>query len=250
MTRTSLARAFEVVAYWQANNEIPAAKLADLYSSKANLNDLSEPVTCGFVSACLTVNKRALAVPSIRDKLLKIDADHGVKGPFSSIYTLKALVERGERHEYIEWAIDSIIHDINMGTCFISDITYRSIYGGKANGNRGIVDKSNLRKAFGILLASSYGTKFDVETRDRVSLITSSHQAYYNMFGNPQDKTPTDISWMSVLPESGQMFIRFVEAPLQRTKTSELLHRIVLAPLSKASGVDISCGHPFSGKFQ
>ncbi len=212
-----MARAFEVVAYWQANNEIAATKLADMYASRANLNELREAVTSGFITAALPVHKRALSVPSIREKLLQIDAEYGVKSPFASIYTLKALVERGERQEYIEWAIDSIMHDISLGTTFLGDITCRAIYGGKANQGRGLVDTSNLRKAFGILLVSSYSTKFDVETRDRVRLMSSNHTAYYNMFGHPMAKKPTDISWMSILPQSGQMLIRFVEAPLRRT---------------------------------
>ena len=214
MSRTTLARAYEVVSYMQQHgNKISSAKLAELYATKGGLNELSEEVSVKFVDASLYVNKRALSVPGVRKALLAIEARHGIKTPFQSIYTMRALCEKAERQEFIEWAIDSLMHEVMIGQLLLTDINIRNILGKSPGANgRGLIDITNLKRAFALLIASTYSVKFDIETRNIISTMTASHGEYYRLFGHPEDKKAKNISFMAELKESGQMLVRFVEA--------------------------------------
>ncbi len=214
MSRTTIARAYEVVAFADAyGKNTSAAKLAEMYTSKGALNELSEEVSVKFVDAALYVKKRALSVPNVRKALLDIESKHGVKTPFQSIYTMRALCEKAERQEYVEWAIDSLMHEVMIGQPLLSDINTRNILGKVAGANnRGLIDSTNLKRAFALLIASNYSVKFDMDTRNLISTMTTSHSEYYKLFGHPEDKKAKNIAFMSTLKESGQMLVRFVEA--------------------------------------
>eukprot|EP00959_Pyramimonas_sp_CCMP1952_P474786 9503848-Pyramimonas_sp.AAC.2 len=209
-----MARAFEIMVYkrdqeLKCGTTLSAETLSKMYSEKGELNDLSESVSKSFVDAASTCHRRALSIPSIRDLLLKCEAQYGIVNPFQSIYTLEALVKRAETEDNIMWAIASILHALKARYMMVSEINSRTVVG-KGTGGKGIVDRANLRREFSDLLASTYAQKFSPDTRDVVMKITRSHVEYYTLFGEPGD-LGHDISWVALLPESGQMLVRFVE---------------------------------------
>ena len=226
MSRTPIARAFEVIAYkkqYEAKHggTLSSQALGHLYETKANFNELSEPVSKTFVEAALTCYNRALNIPCIRAVLLTMESKYGVKNPFQSIFTLEALVRRCERQEFIEWGVASIEHQLMAKYALPGEINSKTITG-KNQGGKGIADRCNLRRSFGQLIASSYATKFDNETREVIRKMSMSHADYYTLFGTPVNSHKHDISWISLLPLSGQMLVRFMEVSLHPKKNSAL----------------------------
>jgi hypothetical protein len=213
MSRTPLARAYEVIAY-KARCETTSGTLTpemmeEIYAKRGELNELSEKVTKSFIDAAVTVHARALSIPAVQQLLTGMERHYGIKTPISSIYTLDAIVKRVDSDECIEWAIASLLHQVEESHLLITDLSVRNLTG-KGQGGKGLIDLACLRRRFLRFLAFTYVEKhpFDLETKVAMRKMLD-HSVYYTMFGMKNAKV--DISWISLLPLSGQNLLRLAE---------------------------------------
>ncbi len=138
---------------------------------------MSETITITFVDAAVTVYNRALSVPAIRCLLDQAEIEFGVKTPFSSIYTIEAIIKRASHQEMIEWAVASILHMIKEEHCSVTDIGVRGITG-KGTNAKGIVDMTNFRYRFArhVVTVIAERHPFHVETKAALVHMCKSHQ--------------------------------------------------------------------------
>ena len=165
----------------------------------------SEPVKKSFVDACVTVKARLLNLDAPRNALLKSDAtDAGA--PFSSIYTLEAVVKRGSSPPAIEWLIMILLDYVKTGALTKSDISVEKLTG-KRSGGKGLLDtliaKHDAAKAF-LVFAGNH-----MLHTATIKFLADWCIGIHKYRGVVQDQAA-----FSVLPKSNQAFIRLFEETL------------------------------------
>ena len=224
MSRTPIARSYEVLAYRKQIGDCSAKTLADLYKDK--LSEMSEDVSESFVDASVTVHNRALGIDSIRQLVQNAEEKFGVKTPFRSIYTMDMVIKRAETTPFIEWCVASIMHFLEEGSIRMSSLSQRELTG-KGKGGKGELDLLVMQHKIAKQITNVWMERnaFTGEVVEICRNMTTDHTKYYELFGKPGDTTH-DISWMTLLNVSAQKLLRLIEAwgaPIRSNKTKPII---------------------------
>ena len=85
-----------------------AAAVATDYRNNLRMSKSSEEVSDSFVDNALTLNKRALTIPAVREAVDKLQDLLGTGSPWNQVSKMIKVVQKGKIPLNIEWTFVSI----------------------------------------------------------------------------------------------------------------------------------------------
>jgi hypothetical protein len=191
---------------------ITMAQLYNLFSEHVRLSDNSEKITESWIETASYVYDRLFTHEPARASVLRCESKYGLVGPFDSIYKLHAIASKTKLPPVMTWVVQWIEEFWNTKVT-VGDMSYRSLTG-KGQGGRGFVDLLIMKLEIKNFIVGNFCTKHKIHPQACAALqdLTSSVASYMEMFGSAGAESSTYMTWISLLPESGQKLIKFTEA--------------------------------------
>lgn len=102
-----------------------AKQLSQLYDEHVKFSSRAEPRTESFIDSCITIAKRMLVVPEIKDLLAKLQGMP--EFPLNSISKLQLVIEKCQSSAKMTWWLSKLIDDLMSNAREIGEISARNI---------------------------------------------------------------------------------------------------------------------------
>ena len=201
MRRSSLQRMYEVVLFKQSRDKasgqaLTVDQVAELYSQKVRMSNVSEPVSRNFVLSAIRVHKVLFSVPFIRIFLMTCEDKHGVRNPFDSIQKLDVIGMRLKDSADLKWAITCLCDMWQMGS--VGETIGERQLKGQAPGmqGKGLVELAMLKRSLRDVLLNDFvnAKGYAPEVLSQMQSLTVDIASYRRTFGMPGKIAPTDLT--------------------------------------------------------
>ena len=98
----------------KGNGDADPGDVAAMYATIQYAQN-SEPVTLPFVKTAMLVAKKLLTIPSVKDALIKFDADNPPKHALDSSNKLDAIIQKTKPERHLEWTVLLLIDLLQSG---------------------------------------------------------------------------------------------------------------------------------------
>ena len=170
----------------------------------------SDAVTVSFCDTAIKVWDRMLGNQHVRDRILAAEQQFGKSTPFDSVYKLEAICTKGKTTEQCLWLVNHMVDVITDGLAQTQEFSHRTLTG-KGMGNKGTLDlflyKLEMKNYF-VEFADTSG--FTTHVKSCLHSILD-HATYREKYGFKKKRK--SLQFLSILPESGRMFLQCVTDP-------------------------------------
>ena len=229
LARSLRQRVFDVAGFKTEKDKengtaMSSEKASKLYRQHVKWSSSSEVVSTAFVDSALTIWRRVLNSQENHTLLEWCDSMYmdSKRNPFTSIYTLQAVVDRARTPQLITWALHGLIDAYRMEQIDMSHFAVGKI----KDPRESYVEVLNFKSAMKNELLGPWLDNLNVTSNVK----QVARQKFMNfksvrdsITGYPGDAT-VDTSWLAHLPESGSRLMDFLEDCSDMAMTS---HRCV-----------------------
>jgi len=233
MRHNALQKIYGVIVFFTSLPGNPSAKeVADLYREHVTYaddkseNDKDNEMSDSFVEMALTVHHKVLCHGALRDKLMALASEEGMKNPLDSVVKMNALATKGKIPEVIVWAGLLMIDFYESGALPSEGLSTRQLLGQSAGSNgKGLIDLMAYKREFKEYFTGPFLDErtFPSEVKAKMREITASVSAFRaaagygyipsteSLVGKSGYKTPS-LTWRAKWDKSAELFFELVDS--------------------------------------
>ncbi|CAJ1450695.1 unnamed protein product, partial [Effrenium voratum] len=229
--RTALQRVFEVVAYLQQQNALPApgagktCAVTTLAHTYANYGCTAggERITENFIVEAVRLWRSLLSHKESRAILLELEEEFGHRSPLNGVSRLAELAKvcRGSSAEQL-WVLSTVQDRLRSGQMQVSENLSAECLSGRSAGGKGLVQlylyKRELQQDILQRLMAMHPLQPEVATK--IKQIFSSHVSYREQCKPYSGEA--DISYTVAWPRSGHLIASILEDTIYSKETDPL----------------------------
>ena len=193
--------------------DFSAEKVAKLYAQHLKLASNSEPISNSFVEDALAIHKRVLSLDPCQKCLEWADRELLTHNPWKSIYSLKAMLDRGSSADNVIWAMQGLLDGFRVGFLDSSTFAVNRIKGPRASYVEVLKMKRNMKDH---LLDQWLENTLELDAKWKATLrdVFGTFDSVRSKYAPYPNGKEADSAWLLGAPESVVSTAEFLEQVL------------------------------------
>lgn len=192
----------------EVNCKLSAQAVADIYAEHVTLSADSEPRSPGAIDSCLTIYKRIMLIPELREVCLRLE-ERTEGSAMNSIFKFDEMIKKCGTTKKIGWWLTKLEDELRTKARESGELTIKSIRTGHP---KSVTDMYLCKLSIKHLLLGSELDRRQIDSKCKALMrdMFESVSCYRSML-RPLDDPNFDSSFLSVWPVSASRYLDMIE---------------------------------------